>query len=84
MSLLNFFISKKKKNTANIARKRLQIIVAESRKNNIEPGYLPQLKHEIIQVIQKYVKINSNMITVQLDKKDKDICILELNIILPE
>ncbi|CAL4321963.1 Cell division topological specificity factor [Buchnera aphidicola (Thelaxes suberi)] len=84
MSLLDFFISRKKTTAASIAKKRLQIIVAENRKNNIEPKYLPQLKHEIMKVICKYVKIDSNMVKIQFDKKNKDIFILELNIVLPE
>ncbi|QCI17721.1 cell division topological specificity factor MinE [Buchnera aphidicola (Acyrthosiphon lactucae)] len=83
MALLDFFLSRNK-NTANVAKERLQIIVAEQRKYNNEPDYFPQLKREILSVICKYVNIEPNMITVQLDQKNEDISILELNIILPD
>ena len=83
MALLDFFLSRKK-NTANIAKERLQIIVAERRRCDSEPHYLPQLKRDILEVICKYVNIDPDMVTVQLDQKGDDISILELNVTLPE
>ena len=83
MALLDFFLSRNK-NTANVAKERLQIIVAEQRKYNNEPDYFPQLKREILSVICKYVNIEPNMVRVQLEQKNEDISILELNIILPD
>ena len=83
MALLDFFLSRKK-NTANIAKERLQIIVAERRRGDIEPHYLPQLKKDLLDVICKYVKIDPEMLSVKLDQKDDDISILELNVTLPE
>ena len=83
MAVLVFFLSRKK-NTANIAKERLQIIVAERRRGDSEPHYLPQLKRDILEVICKYVKIDPDMVTVQLDQKGDDISILELNVTLPE
>ncbi|MDU7869092.1 MAG: cell division topological specificity factor MinE [Pantoea sp.] len=83
MALLDFFLSRQK-NTANIAKERLQIIVAERRRGDSEPHYLPQLKRDILEVICKYVKIDPEMVTVQLDQKGDDISILELNVTLPE
>lgn len=83
MALLDFFLSRKK-TTANIAKERLQIIVAERRRNDTEPHYLPQLKRDILQVICKYVKINPEMVSVQLDQRGDDISVLELNVTLPE
>ncbi|MBN1085653.1 cell division topological specificity factor MinE [Erwinia aphidicola] len=73
-----------KKSTANIAKERLQIIVAERRRGDSEPHYLPQLKRDILEVICKYVKIDPEMLSVKLDQKDDDISILELNVTLPE
>ncbi|MCU4136903.1 cell division topological specificity factor MinE [Buchnera aphidicola (Sitobion avenae)] len=83
MALLDFFLSRNK-NTANVAKERLQIIVAEQRKYDNEPDYFPQLKREILSVICKYVNIEPNMVTVQLEQKNEDISILELNIVLPD
>ncbi|QCI20463.1 cell division topological specificity factor MinE [Buchnera aphidicola (Brachycaudus cardui)] len=88
MALLDFFLSRNKNTAnianANIAKERLQIIVAEQRKYNNEPDYFPQLKREILSVISKYVNIDQNMISVQLEQKREDISILELNISLPD
>ncbi|MGV3344391.1 cell division topological specificity factor MinE [Enterobacteriaceae bacterium LUAb1] len=83
MALLDFFLSRKK-NTASIAKERLQIIVAERRRGDSEPHYLPQLKQDILDVICKYVKINPEMVNVQLEQREGDISILELNVTLPE
>ncbi|MGB9096455.1 cell division topological specificity factor MinE [Erwinia sp.] len=83
MALLDFFLSRKKP-TANIAKERLQIIVAERRRGDSEPHYLPQLKRDILEVICRYVKIDPEMLSVKLDQKDDDISILELNVTLPE
>lgn len=83
MALLDFSLSRKK-TTANIAKERLQIIVAERRRGDNEPHYLPQLKRDLLEVISKYVQIDPEMLSVQLEKKDGDISILELNVTLPE
>lgn len=84
MNFIDFFLSKKKK-TANIAKKRLQIIISEeSKKGYVYPYYIMQLKQEILKVISKYVKINPNMINIELDDKKNNISTLELNITLPK
>lgn len=83
MALLDFFLSKKKP-TANVAKERLQIIVAERRRGEREPHYLPALKKELLEVICKYVQITPDMLSVQLEQKGDDISVLELNVTLPE
>ncbi|SNC58730.1 cell division topological specificity factor MinE [Sodalis endosymbiont of Henestaris halophilus] len=83
MALLDFFLSHKK-TTAHIAKERLQIIVAEQRRGDNEPHYLPKLKKDLLEVISKYVQIDPKMLSVQLEKKNGDISILELNVTLPE
>ena len=81
MSLLDYFRSNKKQNTAQLAKERLQIIVAHERSSRGGPDYLPQLKQDLLDVIRKYVQISPEQVTVQLDKKD-DLSVLELNIML--
>ncbi len=79
------FFSPGKKNTANIAKERLQIIVAERRRSDAEPHYLPQLKRDILEVICKYVQIDPEMVHGAAGTKRRDdISILELNVTLPE
>lgn len=82
MSFLDYFKSKKK-NTANMAKERLQIIVAHERGMREQPDYLPQLQQELIAVIRKYVQIDDDMVQVELDRND-DCSVLELNVTLPE
>lgn len=82
MSFLNYFKSSKK-NTASIAKERLQIIVAHERGKREQPDYLPQMQQEILDVIRKYVPISQDQVQVQLDKNDS-CSVLELNVTLPE
>ena len=82
MSFFDYFKSNKK-NTASIAKERLQIIVAHERGKREQPDYLPQLQQEILAVIRKYVSVGDDKVQVQLDKND-DCSILELNVTLPE
>jgi cell division topological specificity factor len=82
MSFFDYFKTSKK-NTASIAKERLQIIVAHERTKRDQPDYLPQLQQEIIDVIRKYVTIDQDQVIVQLDKND-NCSVLELNVTLPE
>lgn len=82
MSFFDYFKSNKK-NTASIAKERLQIIVAHERGKREQPDYLPQLQQEILDVIRRYVPIDQDQVQVQLDK-NSDCSILELNVTLPE
>ncbi|MDP5253867.1 MULTISPECIES: cell division topological specificity factor MinE [unclassified Vibrio] len=84
MSLLEFF-RPAKKTTANLAKERLQIIVAERRSSDEPaPSYLPQLKEDILKVIAKYVDVDPSMVDLTFEQKDDDISVLELNVKLPE
>ncbi len=82
MSFFDYFKSKKK-NSASIAKERLQIIVAHERNTRDQPDYLPQLQQELLEVIRKYVAIEDDQVQVQLDKNDS-CSVLELNVTLPE
>ncbi|WP_299788960.1 cell division topological specificity factor MinE [uncultured Shewanella sp.] len=84
MSLLDYFKSKKKPATAATAKERLQIIVAHQRGERDAPDYFPQMKQEIVEVIKKYVHIDPDQVSVQLDQNDDKLSVLELNVTLPE
>ncbi|CAH0533301.1 Cell division topological specificity factor [Vibrio stylophorae] len=83
MALLEFF-RPQKKTSANVAKERLQIIVAERRSQDQQPSYLPQLKQDILDVIRKYVAISPEQVTVTLDQREEDLAVLELNVTLPD
>ncbi len=82
MSLLDYFKSSQPK-SAQVAKERLQILVAHERKSRNQPSYLPQLQQELLKVVQKYVNVGQDAITVHLEQDD-DQETLELNIILPD
>ncbi|MFV0680265.1 cell division topological specificity factor MinE [Ottowia sp.] len=85
MSFISFFLGEKKK-TANVAKERLQIILAHERargSGSAEPDYLPDLQRDLIAVISKYVKIDPKDIKVNLERQD-DLEVLEVKIELPE
>ena len=83
MSLLDYFRTPKKK-SASLAKERLQIIVAHQRTERNTPDYLPKMKQDILEVIRKYVDIDVDQVSVQLEKKDDSLSVLELNVTLPE
>lgn len=84
MSLLKFFIGEKK-TTANVAKERLQIILAHERAGLAAsaPDYLPALQRELLAVISKYVAVNQRDIKVKLERQD-DLEVLQVNIELPD
>jgi cell division topological specificity factor len=57
--------------------------VAYERSSVNQPPYLPQLQQEILLVIQKYVNVNCDAMTIKLEQSDNQET-LELNIVLPD
>ncbi len=82
MSLLDYFRSTKPK-SASLAKERLQILIAHERTVRNQPSYLPELQKELLAVVQKYVDVDQDAISVNFEQ-DEDQETLELNIILPE
>lgn len=70
MSFLSFLLGQKK-TSANVAKERLQIILAHERTGDYSdsPDYLPQLQKELVDVISKYVKVNPEDIKVHLERQ---------------
>ena len=83
MSLLSLIFGSKQK-TANIAKERLQLIIAHERNGqSSKPDFLPALQKELMAVISKYVSVNPDDIKVSLEKQG-NYEVLEVNIVLPE
>lgn len=82
MSLLDYFRSTKP-SSASVAKERLQILVAHERAARNRPSYLPKLQQEILAVVQKYVSVGEDAISVNFEQ-DEDQETLELNIVLPD
>ncbi|MCH8622882.1 cell division topological specificity factor MinE [Undibacterium sp. TS12] len=82
MALLSFLFNSKPK-TANVAKERLQIIIARERTGREGYDFLPALREELIAVISKYTKVNPEDIKVSLDKQG-NLEVLDVNVVLPE
>ena len=82
-SFLSFLLGERKK-TATIAKERLQIILAHERTGRRrEPGYLPALQRDLIEVISKYIKIDPDDIKVSFERRE-NLDVLEVKLELPE
>ena len=77
------FLRARPKNTATIAKERLRIIVAQERSARGGPDYLPLLRREILQVIQKYLNVDPDAVQINLGQ-DEGHEVLELSVALPE
>ncbi|MBK7013209.1 MAG: cell division topological specificity factor MinE [Xanthomonadales bacterium] len=82
MGILGFF-KNKPKNTANVAKERLRIIVAQERAQRDSPDYLPTLRREILEVIKKYVNVDPDAVLISVER-DGEHEVLELSVALPE
>ena len=83
MGFLSFFLGEKKQ-TASVAKERLQLILAHERNGrSSSPTYLQDLQRELVAVFSKYVSINPDDIKVNLERQD-DLEVLEVKIELPD
>ena len=83
IGFLDYFRSTRR-NTANQAKERLQIIIARDRTgSHTSLDFLPDLQREVLEVVRKYVAIDQEQVKIHLEKED-DYEVLELNIVLPE
>lgn len=81
MILARFFIKKKMLTTANIAKQRLKIVISKSNNKDQLISYdLINLKHDLVQVIQKHIMHKPKEILIQLQKQDDYMSILQCKI----
>ena len=64
--------SPKKKRSKEVARKRLQLLLIHDQ-IDLTPEELGQMKAELVQVIERYVQVNSNDTHVMLNRMDNQI-----------
>jgi cell division topological specificity factor len=81
MSIFNYL--KKRNATASVAKERLQIIISHERSQRSTPDYLPQLQEEILAVMAKYVPIQKNKVSVNVERIGNG-SVLELNVTMPD
>lgn len=85
MNLVDYIKLKfNRNNTAQLAKERLQIIVAHERMQR-KTGVvnLQDLQQKLIEVIAEYLKIDRSQVNVEL-QRDENRSVLELNFTLPD
>ncbi len=68
MSLMDFF---KKKNSGDIAKDRLKLLLISDRAN-CSPEIMEAIKNDIIQVISKYMVIDAEGLDIQITQTESD------------
>ncbi|MEJ0006282.1 MAG: cell division topological specificity factor MinE [Steroidobacteraceae bacterium] len=81
MGLLDIF--RRQPPSAQVAKERLRIIVAQERGARGGPDYLPLLRRELLEVIRKYVNVDPEAVVINLER-DQGQEVLELSVALPE
>ena len=77
------FLTARNKNTANVAKDRLRILIQQERSLRGAPDYLPLLQRELLEVIRKYVNVDVDAVKVDL-VKDGEHDVLDISVSLPE
>ena len=77
------FLTQRNKNTANLAKSRLQILIQQERSMRGAPDYLPLLQRELLEVIRKYINVDAEAVKVDLHK-DGDHELLDISVALPD
>jgi cell division topological specificity factor len=68
--------------TANVARERLQILLAHERASVGQEGLVATLREEILQVIAKHVTLDRDKVQVKLEREGET-SILEIEVEMP-
>ncbi len=69
--------------SANVAKERLRIIVAQERSARGGPDYMPLLRRELLEVIRKYVNVDPTAVQINVER-DGGHEVLEFSVALPE
>lgn len=85
MNIFDFFKSLPfgNKNSASVAKERLQILVSHERLDEKTAEFMPKLRAELITVINKYMHVSDDQINVNLQRQGNH-STLELNVVMPE
>ena len=79
MSLFNFF---NRRNSAPVARERLQILLAHERVGGSHSQLIAVLQEEILAVIARHMQIDRDKVVVKLDRGN-EVSTLEIDIEMP-
>jgi cell division topological specificity factor len=81
--MLGFLRRPRQGGSAETAKDRLQILLSHERPGRTgSPDYLPMLQREILEVIQRHVKVEGEDVDIRIERGE-DLSTLEINIELP-
>jgi cell division topological specificity factor len=80
MSVFGLFARKK---TANVARERLQILLAHERIGGGSSDLLAKLREEVLAAIAKHIDVDPSRVNVSMKKED-DVSIIEIDVEVPD
>ena len=81
MGLLDLF--RRSPPSAQLAKERLRIIVAQERTARGGPDYLPLLRRELLEVIRKYFNVEADAVQINVGHEAGHE-VLELSVALPQ
>ena len=82
MRLLDLLGLNRRPPSAETAKQRLQLVIAHDKGSGGGFEFLPLLQRELLEVIKKYVEIDSRKVKVDIERGDQ-MSVLELNVELP-
>lgn len=80
--MLGFFRRPRQASSADAAKDRLQILLSHERTDRSRPEFLPLLQRDILEVIERHMRVNGDNVDIKLERGD-DLSTLEINIELP-
>lgn len=85
MRLFDLIRPSRRASSADIAKERLQIVIAHQRgeRASARPAYFANLERDLLEVVRRYVPVGDDAVQIDVGRQN-DCDILELNITLPE
>ncbi len=82
MSFLDFF-TKRKPPTANLAKERLQVIIAREGNRSSNPELIQQIKRAVLEAVGKFVQVKPEDIAIEVENQ-RDLEVLSVSVTLPD
>ena len=82
MSFLDFF-TKRKPASANLAKERLQVIIAREGNRSSNPELIQQIKRAVLEAVGKFVQVKPEDIAIEVENQ-RDLEVLSVSVTLPD
>jgi len=82
VSFLDFF-TRRKPATANLAKERLQVIIAREGNRSSNPELIQQIKRAVLEAVGKFVQVRPEDIAIEVENQ-RDLEVLSVSVTLPD